>query len=414
MAITWRTVAGGGGNGAVSLAQSGTANMLQGIDALRRLAAEQQQLNIQNSKIIREKNTNDYLDQVAQVTSAADLSNPETQQQLMQLRAGFGQMIDRNATRDAIDNRVLQLQKQDIAAGEYADNVQQREQRPLLEQITAAGRAGDRATVDRILAENSFINESEVARGADQALDAVTNRQYAAAGQARAERAEQRAIRGEQRADAQFNLSQQLQRANLEDRREDRQLRRDSNLINAAELELKGSEAALRASNPLANTSTDVLKDSNALVGKVADDIAPWLTDNAKARDALTNKFQSLMADGVDLGGSIGKVKIPPALLEQYLNQAKDKSFLTTAGFGGGEGGGLIGDLNDWIKTYATSNPGLFQRAGEVGAQINQLRQAQREVNNSKIELLRGNKLDSVGLSDKLNLIRTSTPTNAR
>jgi hypothetical protein len=414
MAITWRTVSGGGGNGAVSLAQSGTANMLQGIDSLRRLAAEQQQLNIQNSKIIRDKNTQDYLDQVSQVTSAADLSNPETQQQLLQLRAGYGQMIDRNATRDAIDNRVLQLQRQETAANQFADQQQEREQRPLLEQLTAAGRAGDRATVNRLLDENSFINEADVARGADQALDAVTNRQYAAAGQARAERAEQRAIRGEARADAQFNLSQQIQRANLADRQEARQQRRDTNLINAAELELKSSEALLRATNPLANTSTDVLKDSNALVGKVADEIEPWLTDNSKARDQLTNRFQALMSDGVDLGGDIGKVKIPPALLEQYLNQAKDKSFLTTAGFGSGEGGGLLGDLNDWIKTYATTNPGLFRRAGEVGQQIQQLREAQREVSAGKIQLLRGNKLDSVGLSDKLETIRTGVPTNSR
>lgn len=408
MAITWRTVAGGGGGGAVSLAQSGTANMMQGIESLRRLAAEEQQMNIQNSRLIREKNTQDYLDQVAQMSSVADLSNPETQQQLLQMRAGYGQMIDRNATRDAIDSRVLRLQQQEIAANQFSDQQQQRAQRPLIEQITEAGRSGDRDTVNRLLRENSFINEAEVARGADQALDAVTNRQYAAAGQERAQRAEQRAVRGESRAEAQFNLSQQIQQANLADRREDRQLRRDSNLINAADLELKSNEAALRASNPLANTSTDVLKDSNALIGKVASDIAPWLTDNANARNQLTNKFQALMSDGVDLGGDIGKVKIPPALLEQYLNQAKDKSFLTTAGFGSGEGGGLIGDLNDWIKTYATSNPGLFRQAGDVGRQINQLRDAQRAVNEGKIQLLRGKKLDSTGLSDKLDTIRTS------
>lgn len=405
MAITWRTVAGGGGGGS-SLIQSGTAGVLQGIESLRRLAAEQQQLNIQNSKIIRDKNTNDYLDQVAQVTSAADLADPAVQQQLMQMRAGFGQMIDRNATRDAIDQRVLQLQKQEVAANQFADQAQEREQRPLLEQLTEAGRTGDRARVNQILKDNSFINEAEVARGADQALDAVTNRQYAAAGQARADRAEQRAIRGEARADAQFNLSQQIQKANLADRQEARQLRRDTGLLQAAELDLKANEAALRAANPLANTSTDVLKDANALVGKVADQIEPWFADNAVARNELTNKFQGLMSDGIDMGGDIGKVKIPPALIEQYLNQAKDMSFRST--------GSLLANADDWFKTYATSNPGLFRRAGEVGEQIKQLREALREVNAGKIELLRGNKLDSVGLSDKLNTIRTGIPTNSR
>lgn len=405
MAITWRTVAGGGGGGS-SLIQSGTAGVLQGIESLRRLAAEQQQLNIQNSKIIRDKNTNDYLDQVAQVTSAADLADPAVQQQLMQMRAGFGQMIDRNATRDAIDQRVLQLQKQEVAANQFADQAQEREQRPLLEQLTEAGRTGDRARVNQILKDNSFINEAEVARGADQALDAVTNRQYAAAGQARADRAEQRAIRGEARADAQFNLSQQIQKANLADRQEARQLRRDTGLLQAAELDLKANEAALRAANPLANTSTDVLKDANALVGKVADQIEPWFADNAVARNELTNKFQGLMSDGIDMGGDIGKVKIPPALIEQYLNQAKDMSFRST--------GSLLANADDWFKTYATTNPGLFRRAGEVGEQIKQLREAQREVNAGKIELLRGNKLDSVGLSDKLNTIRTGIPTNSR
>lgn len=398
MAITWRTVAGGNG-GAISLAQSGSQMMLQGVDALRKLAAEQQQLNIQNTRLITQKNTDDYLDQVAQVTSAADLSNPDTQQQLMQLRQGYGQMIDRAATRDAIDNRVLNLQKQEIAANQFADASLEREQRPLLEQLTEAGRAGDRTTVNKLLKENSFLNEADVARAADQNLDAVTNRGYQAANQARAERSEQRAIRSEQRQAEQFQMAR-------DDRQEARQLRRDSNLLNAAELELKASEATLRASNPLANTSTDVLADSTKLVGKVADDIEPWFSDNAEARNQLTNRFQALMKDGVNLGGDIGKVKIPPALLEQYLNQAKDNTYRST--------GSLMSDLDDWIKTYAVSNPGAFRQAAEVGQEIQKLREASRLVNQGKIDVLRGNKLDSSGLSDSIQTIRNRLPTDTR
>jgi hypothetical protein len=388
--------------------------MMEGINSLRRLAADQQELSIRNNQLAVEKNTNDYLDQVAKYTTAADISDPTVQQNLLELRQGYGQMIDRAATRDAIDTRQLQLQKLETASNAFSDQQLEREQRPLIEQITAAGRSGDKATVNRLLDENSFINEDQVAKSADQALDAVTNRGYAAEAQARAGRAEQRAVRGEARADAQFNLSQQIQRAGLEDRQEARQERRDGNLLKAADMELKSQEAFLRAKNPLANTSTDPIKDANDSVGKIADDIAPWLTSNAPARDKLTNSIAGLMSDGLDLGDDLGKVKIPKALVDQFLSQAKDKTYLTTAGFGSGENGGLLGDLKDWMRTYAVSNPGAFRQAAEVGEQIKALRQAQNEVNSGRIDMLRGKKLDSVGVSDMLESMRTGIPTNSR
>lgn len=399
MAITWRTVSGDGGGGAAALTNSGSRLVMDGLNNIQKLAADQQQLNVLNNKIVSQRNTDDYLDQVAQISSAADISDPTVQQGLMALRQGYGQMINRDATRNAIDQRRLDLQKQEVAANAFADQATERAQRPLIEQITAAGRAGDKATVNRLLDENSFINEDQVAKAADQSLDAVTNRQYAAAGQERAQRAEGRAVE-------QFNLSKQIQQANMQDRLEQRQEKKDERLLKAADLELKGQEALLRASNPLANTSTDPLKDANALVGKVADDIAPWFNDNAAARNDLTNKFQGWMADGIELGGDLGKVKIPPALIEQYLSQAKEGVFRSR--------GSLSANADDWIKTYAIANPGLFRQASAVGDQIKELRAQQREVASKSIDMLRGNKLDSVGVSDMIQSLRTGIPTNSR
>lgn len=407
MAITWRTVSGGDSGGAASLTNSGGRLVMEGLNSLQKLAADQQELNIQNNRIITERNTNDYLDQVAKYTTTSDISDPTVQQNLLQLREGYGQMIDRSATRDAVDQRKLMLQRSEIAANQFADQTLEREQRPLIEQLTAAARSGDKTTVNKMLDENSFLNEDQIAKTADQNLDAVTNRGYAAESQARAGRAEQR-------ANAQFNLSQQIQRASLQDRQDMRQERRDENLLKAADMELKTAEATLRAKNPLANTSTDPIKDANDSVGKISDEIAPWLTLNAPARDKLTNAIAGYMGDGLDLGDEIGKVKIPKALVDQFLNQAKDKTYLTTGGFGSGENGGLLGDLKDWMKTYAVSNPGAFRAAGEVGEQIKELRAAQREVNSGRIDMLRGKKLDSVGVSDMLETLRTGIPTNSR
>lgn len=399
MAITWRNVAGGGSNSGAGLAQSGSDLVSRGLNSLRQFAAEQQKLNIQNDRLITEKNTNDYLDQVAQYTSAADLSNPETQAQLMQLRDGYGQMIDRAATRAAVDTRLMNLQKQELAANQFADQAQERAQRPLIEQLTEAGRRGDKATVNKILEENSFINEDQIARTADQQLDAVTTRAYQAENQARAGRAEQRAVE-------QFNLSKQVQQANLSDRQEARQIRRDTNLLTAAELELKSSEAALRASNPLANVSTDPIKDSNDSVRAVADKIEPWTWGDGDTINNLTNRVASYMQDGVNLGDDIGKVRIPKAVIDQYLTQASTESFRSE--------GSLLSDMDDWIKTYAVSNPGLFRRASEVGQQIQQLREASKAVNAGKIQVLRGQKLDSDSLSGTIETIRSRVPTNTR
>lgn len=399
MAITWRTVAGGGGGQGVALAQSGTAGVMQSIDALRRLAADQQKMAIQNDQAITQKNTEDYLDRVAQVTSAADLSNPETQAQLMQLRAGYGQMIDRAATRNAIQDRQLNLIKAETAANTFADQEQERAQRPLMEQAIQLSRSGDLAGANKILADNSFINEGALAAQVDQNADRVTQRLYAAEGQARAQRAESRAIAADARSAEQFKMMR-------EDRQEQRQLRKDTNFLNAAELELKSGEAALRASNPMANTSTDPLADSNKLIAKYADKIEPWFSVNANTIDTLTNKTAALMKDGIDLKGEIGKVKIPEAILDQYFAQAQDRVFRSTDSY--------VADMEDWLKTYATTNPGLFRNAAQINGEIQKLREAQKEVNSGKLSVLRGNKLDATGLSDKIQTIRNRIPTDNR
>lgn len=378
--ITWRNVSGGGDLGAASLTSSGGASVLQGLKALQDVASQQQALNIQNQKAIRENNTQDYLDQVASVTDAAVLADPAKQAELEQTRLSYGNMIDRAATRTAQAAQLANLQRQDVAAGAYADDQLERTQRPLIEELYQAARDKDKTKVNTLLGENNFLNEGKVAKDIDSIFDAQTNREYAAAGQARAERSEVRQA-------AQFKESMAAAAENRADRKEERAMRRGVLAIDATQKELDTLQKAALASNPGGAPSTDIAKDTSIITQKIIGAVDPWLRRNNPSRVETQNTIRSLMADGIEVplgDGTTQRIKITPAQLQQYADVHGDD---TNIWWGPG---GKNGDIADYFKDMYTNDPSLVAKSVQAAAAQNKLREMAKSLNEEKRKLLTG------------------------
>ena len=188
--ITWRNITTGGGNAAGLLA-AGQQQVQQGFETLRDLFKDNTAEDRQNFAATRDFNTQNYLDKVA-ATDLATLSSPEVQQQLAADRAALGVGIDQAATRNAIQGRLALAQQSAIQQGQFDDFQQGREERAIADQLYGLAAAGDKAGVDKILQERQLLNEGELRKQLTGTFDDTQQREYRAAAEGRAQRAESR------------------------------------------------------------------------------------------------------------------------------------------------------------------------------------------------------------------------------
>ena len=79
--ITWRNVGSGGGGNPAALLAMGQNQVQQGLSAIGDLFKSEQKLQQQNAVQMRENNTAQYLDAVANAGGLDQLQNPETRAQ---------------------------------------------------------------------------------------------------------------------------------------------------------------------------------------------------------------------------------------------------------------------------------------------------------------------------------------------
>lgn len=384
--ITWQNVGGGGNNNAVSLLNMGQQQIQQGLGALSGIIRENQQREQRNFQAARDNNTAKYLDAVASAGGVEALQNPETRANLEAMRSGFGAAIDRNATRNAIDTRVSGLQQQERVANAYADDQLERSQRGLIDQGMQLAQAGDMAGVQKLLAENQFLNEGKVAQDLIGIVDSGTRRQYAADNQARADRSEKRQIAQFQESMAAAAENRVIRNEARRDAKEERDFRRNTRVLDDAASQAQNILTQQESRNPWARTSTDPGKDAAALLKNMVDskgdsDFDAWLSTNKSDRRAMTETITKLLSDGVEVDGQ--KYQIPPALLQQELQAVAGEThwFKSPAG-----------NIEQRFKDMLSGNAGAAARAQVEQAQqtkanarefINTLKQAKTQIGTS-------------------------------
>lgn len=362
--ITWRNVGSTVGSNPAGLLHIGQQQTQQGLDAIGKLFQTNTRQDQDNFERARENNTASYLDAVANAGGIDALQNPETQANLKALRDSFGAAIDKNVTRNAVTERISGLQRQEAAAAQYDDMQTERAQRGLIDQGVAMASAGDMAGVQKLLADNQFLNEGKLANELTGIVDAGTRRAYAAEDQARQNRAETRQVQ-------QFNETMKAAAENRvirnearQDAKEERDLRRNTRVLDDSITQAGNIVKTKLANNEWAQTSVDPAKDASTILASMVDKkgdstVDAWFGFNDDDRREMTKTVHKLLAEGVEVDGV--KYKIPPAMIQQELAASGGNVWL--------QSNGASKNLEEFFKNSFTGNAGAANRAKATQAQ---------------------------------------------
>lgn len=393
--ITWRNVGGTVGGGSAGLLAMGQQQMNQGLDAIGRLFQSNQAQDERNFQRARENNTAQYLDAVARAGGVDALQDPETRAGLEAMRASFGAAIDRNATRGAIDSRIAGLQREAAASAQYEDMQTERAQRGLIDQGVAMAAAGDMQGVQKLLADNQFLNEGRLTNELMGIVDAGTRRQYAAEDQARQARNEQRQIAQFQETMAAAAENRVIRNEARRDAKEQRDYVRNSRVLDDALTKAQGIMQAKLANNEWAPVSIDPGKDTATILKGMVDkngDSAfdSWFGSNTDDRRQMTKTVTKLLTEGVEVDGV--KYKIPPAMIQQELAASGGDWFVRT--------NSASKSLEEFFKNSFTGNAGAVNRAKALEAQ--QTRDNAKEfmntLNKAKVQIGSSGSMDTSGI----------------
>lgn len=400
--ITWRTV-GGGGSSAASFLNMGQQQIQQGLSTLSGLVKENQKADEQNFQMVRDNNTEKYLDAVQSAGGIEALQNPEIRAQLEAQRAGFGAAIDRNATRNSIDTQVTGLQRAASVSNAYQDQTTERSQRGLIDNLYQLAASGDKAGAEKILNENQLFDEGNIRKNITGTFDAATSRQYAAEDQARQGRQESRSAES-------HVLSMQNMRESLANAREDRAYKgtertylRNAKTLDDAVAQVEGMVKANEASNIFSKVSGNAPKDTaDALKeGMTANEFDAWWGTDKASRVAIQNTTQDLMQKGVRLtsGGEAIDVPIPPDLIKNYLASTKGTAYGLNP-YSGSDSAAK--DMRAYFDDYVNKNPEVAIQAREGAKMRKQASALVNTLKRKKTELSGTTSLDTSDIVKQL------------
>lgn len=137
MPITWRNIEAPSLVGVAGMAESARRTFNDAMSSLRSgfdEYGEQIQTQWDQGK---EANTQAFLDQLAQYKTPEELAAAQAAGVLQNLKAQFGNQIDRNAVRDAEASQADVLMRRIAAQNQYADDKTNRDARPLVDQFNS-------------------------------------------------------------------------------------------------------------------------------------------------------------------------------------------------------------------------------------------------------------------------------------
>lgn len=403
--ITWRNIGSGGGANPTALLALGQHQVQQGFNAISGLLKDEQRLQVQNAAQVRDNNTAKYLDAVASAGGLDALQDPDKRAELEGMRTGFGAAIDRNATRDAIDNRVKGLQQQTMVANQFTDQATERQQRELVDQGLQMAQAGDMQGVQKLLTDTQFLNEGKVASDLMGVLDARTRRQYAAEDQQRQDRAEGRQIAQFQESMAAAAENRIMRKEAQADAREQRAFRNGAKVLDDAAEQAKSILNTRLQGNEWANISTDPAKDAQVLLKGAGglEKFTSFANFDDQDYKAVQEGVTDLLSNGVVVEGET--YKIPPALLQQVLN-----SNATTWNVRNPMSA-IRQELEDSLSGNAgAGNRAKVREAADIRAKANNVMQTLKR---GKTQLGSSSTLDTSGIVQALAELAGNAPVNS-
>lgn len=404
--ITWRNVGGGGGVNPTALLALGQKQVQQGFNAIGGLLKDEQRMQLRNAAQVRDNNTAQYLDAVASAGGLDALQDPDKRAELEGMRAGFGAAIDRNATRDAIDNRVKGLQQQTMVANQFTDQATERQQRELVDQGLQMAQSGDMQGVQKLLADTQFLNEGKVASDLMGVLDARTRRQYAAEDQQRQDRAEGRQIAQFQESMAAAAENRIMRKESMEDAREQRAFRNGAKVLDDAAEQAKTILNTRLAGNEWANVSTDPTKDAQVLLKAAGglEKFSSFANTDSTDYKQIQSGVVDLLSNGLVVDGET--YKIPPGMLQQVLN-----SQATTWNVFDNPMDSIRKELTNSLSgNEGAGNRAKVREASDIRAKANNVMQTLKR---GKTQLGSSSTLDTSGIVQALAELAGNAPVNS-
>lgn len=158
--ITWRNVQGPSLADAarpLALAEQSFGRAFDSLGGIIKGAEDTQAANVVAQKTA---NTQSFLNELAKFRTPEALEAARTDGSLDQIRAGYGNNIDQNIARSALDGRLDTLYKQTKTAAEYKDYALDREQAPVRDQVLAFAAQGNAAGAKAILEANPKLRNA--------------------------------------------------------------------------------------------------------------------------------------------------------------------------------------------------------------------------------------------------------------
>ena len=154
MIPTWQTVAAPNFGEASRMIQAAQQNMGAGFDTLNGLLKKQEDLDAANAAVIKNNNTQAFLDQITKFQNTKDFQAAQGSGVFDQMQKQFGDNYDRVAVRAALDGRLAALQGRDLQGEQYKDGMQKAVEAPLMRQALVASLNKDTAGFNKVVAEN--------------------------------------------------------------------------------------------------------------------------------------------------------------------------------------------------------------------------------------------------------------------
>lgn len=162
MPITWKNIEAPSLMGVAGMAESARRTFNDAVSALRSGFDEYgQQIQTQWDQG-KEANTQAFLDQLAQYKTPEELAAAQAAGALQNLKAQFGNKIDRNAVRDAETTAAEQLMKRITTQNLYQDDTRRRGERDQMDVGRNYLLAKDYAGFDKWAAEYNLLDEPQL------------------------------------------------------------------------------------------------------------------------------------------------------------------------------------------------------------------------------------------------------------
>lgn len=388
--ITWRSITAPSDASGVSLLNQADQSFNNAFGAFDKAIGNVTQNRQKEYDHLVDTNTQAFMDEVAKYRTAEELQAARDAGVFDRMRTGFNGDVNSQQIRDLVPQAMQTLQQRTLTNNQYVDDTQGRKERSIWDDLNLRARNNDRAGIERILAEQTLVNEGEKSKGLYDILNGneTRNMQRTRFGWDASDRAREASMRerGNQTEELVASLASSYDKSSNTATQLVQQLRNSMPAgsttaeVNAAvanlESRLQGRSTISSLDQGFEDKAVESLyreynMDSNIYNGRdpkqineQTDQVLEAFTQtdedgnkqllgigDAQKRNKIQTAVRTYMTRGYELTGPDGKgtgqfIPLTPSMMSDALSGIKDTDWIDT-----------VGDIDKVVKGYMEGNP---------------------------------------------------------